>query len=67
MHDPGGVRRRQPVGHLSGDRQKALRRDGALGQDVAQRRAFDDLHDDVEGPQEFPDVVDRHDVRVVER
>ena len=68
VHDPGGVRLREPVRHLGADVEDAAGCERvALGHQLAQRLAVDELHHDVGQPGRLPDVVDRHDVRVAER
>ncbi len=67
MHDPGGVRFREPLGHLRRDRQKPLLRQRPVDEHLSQRDSVHQLHRHVGGRAVCPDVVDRDDVRVVER
>ncbi len=66
VHDPGGVRLGQAVGDLGGDRQQPPHREGAGGQDLPERLAVNQLHDDDGGGVDAGDVVDRDDRRVVQ-
>ncbi len=67
VHDVGGVSLGEAVGHLGGDRQRLARRGHPFGEDLPQCLSRDELHGDPGDPVGLPDVVDRDDVRVVER
>ena len=67
MDDPGGVRLREAVGHLRGDGKELSHRSRAGAEDLAQRLAVDELHGDVGRAALATDLVERHDVRMVER
>jgi len=67
VHDALRVRGSQRVRHLGADRQQALDRQAALQEQRAQALAVDELHHDVVVGRRRPELVDRHDVRVIER
>ena len=68
MDDAGGVRLGEALGGLDGDVEELLRRQRlARGDELAQRLALDELHGDVDRAVGLADVVDREDVRVVQR
>ena len=58
---------REPVGDLLGDVQQLLDRERAPGQQLGQRHAVHELHGDVRDRIGGTDVINRQDVRVVER
>ncbi len=66
VDDPGGVRLGEPVGHLVGEVEQLPGRQRPGMEHLAQRPAVDELHRDVDRRVFRPDVVDRHDVGVVE-
>ena len=67
MHDRGGVRGRERVGHLRRQAQRALGRQRPGGHEIGQRPARDELHGDVVEPGVGADLVDGQDVGMVER
>ena len=67
VHDPGAVRFREAVGGLRGDAEERSRRQGAVGQNLAQRSSLDELHRDELDAVRGADVVDRDEIRVVQR
>ena len=67
MDDPARVRRVERVGDLDRDLEKPLEGRRRPRQEVPKRLAFDELHDDERAPVRLVDVVDRADVRVLER
>ncbi len=62
MDDARFVRGFERVGDLAGDVQGFVERNGAFGDALEERRAFDDLHYEIVGA----DVVQGADVRVIE-
>ena len=66
MHDPRVVGLGQSFRGLGGELEDASREEGALAQDLAERPSLHQLHRDVPDVVHRPDLVDRHDVRVVE-
>ena len=67
VDDPGRVRLGEAVRELVAQVEQPPRRQGSGAEDLAQRPAVDELHRDVDGVSLSPDVVDRDDVRMVER
>ncbi len=67
MDDGFRVRRRQRFGHLSGDLHDAALRQGAAFQQVAQSLAIDQLADNVDQPILGADIVDRNNIRMIQR
>ena len=68
VDDAGRVRPGQPLGQLAADVQDLPDRQRLLGPNqVAQRRAIDELHDGEGQPGRLADLVDGDDVGVVER
>ena len=68
VDDAGGVRLREPVRHLRADLEDAPHgQRAAVEHHLAQRVALHQLHHDVRHSRGLADVVDRDDVRVVER
>ncbi len=67
VHDSRRVRRREALGDLSADIERAPNRQRPGGQEVPHRPALDELHGDPDGAVGLADVVDRHDVGVRER
>ena len=67
MHDPGAVGFREAVGGLRGDAEEHSRRQSAVGENLAQRSSLDELHRDELDAVRGADVVDRDEVRVVQR
>ena len=63
MDDAALVRRFERLGDLPRDRQRFVERDRPPRDAIGQRRTVDQLHHEIVGP----DVVQRADVRVVER
>jgi len=67
VHDVVAVRVRERVGDLAGDPRGIADRQFLMAfQEVAQRRAVDAPHDDVKDFFVPADLVDRHDVRMLE-
>jgi hypothetical protein len=67
VHDPRVVRRLERHGDLGEDAARLLRGDGApVGDERGQRAALDELHDEVGGVALLAEVVDRHDVGVLQ-
>ena len=67
VHDPLLVRRREALRDLQRVADRPARREGPAGEPLAQRLAFEQLRDDVGRAVVRADVVDRQDVRVVQR
>ena len=68
VDDSGRVRLGEALGDLDAVVEQLFRRQGiARDDELAQRLALDELHRDVEGTVGLADVVDREDVRVVQR
>ncbi len=67
VHDPFRMRRGEPLCHLGGQRACRRRRQRSRLELVPQRRAFDELHRDVDASVGFSDLVDHGDVGVDER
>ena len=67
VDDALGVRGGERVRHLGADRQQPLDRQAARREQAAQALPVDELHHDVVIRRRRPELVDRHDVRVVER
>ena len=68
MDDAGSVRAGEPLRQLAGDVEHLAGLERMLGADqVAQGRAIDELHDGEGQPCRLADLVDRDDVRVVQR
>ena len=67
MQNPGGVRRRQRICNLHRVLQAVRNRQSVAGKQLGQRRARDVLHRDEVDTLVLPDVVDRDDVRMIER
>ncbi len=67
VHDVVAVRVGQRVGHLPRDARRVADRELLLRvEELAQRRAVDAAHDDVKDLLLPADLVDRHDVRMLE-
>ena len=66
MDDAGVVRRRERIGDLRGEIDRLFDRHPALGDDLRQRAAFDQLHDHVRQVVMAAHVVDRDDARMIE-
>ncbi len=66
MDDTGGVGDAQGVGNLAGDRERLLDRNRATRDQRLEAHTVDQLHDDGVDAVLVDDVVDRHDVRVIE-
>ena len=66
VHDPLRVGGGERVRHLRAERQQALRRQRRPAEQGAEARPLDELHHDVVVRRRRPEVVDRHDVGVVE-
>jgi hypothetical protein len=58
---------REALGGLRRVGEELLERQRACGEELAKRVSFDALHGDPRDAVRRPDVVDRHDVRVVQR
>ena len=67
MDDSGLVRPREPVGDLDGELEEPLHGERAGGEQLAERLALDELHRDVGQRARGADLIDRDDVRMVER
>ena len=67
MDDPLLVRRLEPRRNLTGDRQRFLDVEGPLSQHLEQRLAVDQLLDQIAGLSLLIEIVDRGQVRVVQR
>ena len=67
VHDPGGVRLGEPVGRLRRDGEQPLQRQGARPDELTESLSLHELHRDERGPVRLPDLVDRHDVGVIQR
>ena len=67
MDDAGAVGAREPVRELRGDVEEPAQGHGPVLDDVAQRPPRDELHREERRAVGLPDVVDRDDVRVVQR
>src|SRR5262245_17605345 len=67
MHDAGFVRCRQPFGHLMHDINRALEWHASAPHLGAERVAVDELRDQVLNVSVATNVVDREDIRVVQR
>ena len=67
MHDPRGVGDRQTIGDLAGDLDHASGLQSLQLERAVERLPRHQFHHDVGPAVEFPDVVDRDDVRVVEQ
>ncbi len=66
MDDALGVRHRQRVGHLDREIEDRGKRQSSGRHALAQRRAFEQLGDEIRRVLVNADVVDRHDARMVE-
>ncbi len=66
MGDAFGVCRLESLGHLNGGREGLGELEGAFGDPLAQRPAFEEGHDDEGASIDLVDFVDRADVGVVE-
>ena len=66
VHDPRAVRLGQAVRDLGRNREEPPQRDLTRDDQVPQADSFDELHGDVEGGVGGSDLVNRHDVRVVQ-
>ena len=67
MHDPAVVRRRQAVGDLRDDPDRLIQRHRRLRRHGAEVLPLDQLHRDVRQLALDADVVDRDDVRMIQR
>ena len=67
VHDAGGVRGRETLGHLRGDLNHSARRQGPLGNGVAQRFSIHQLGHDISGVPFAPHIVNRNDVGMIQR
>ena len=67
MHDTGRMGLRQPFRDLDPAGEHLLQRQGSPREVLPQRLPLDELHGDPRHPVRRPDVVDRDDVRMVER
>ncbi len=67
MHDPRGVRLREPLGELRREVEDPARRQRPLLEDLAERAPEDELHREVRRPVRRAHLVDGDDGRVVER
>ena len=66
MHDPGAMRDRERTGHLARDLEGFLWWYGVLVHSFTQGGAFDKLRRDVVGRTNLSDLVNGHDVRVIQ-
>lgn len=66
MNDTGGVRHSEAVGYLRGDSSRSSRRYRALADEGAERFAGDQFRDDIRRVLVQPDIVNRHDVGMVQ-
>ncbi len=66
VHDPGFVGLGQALGDLGRDGQQSPRRNRAVQEQAAQRLTLDLLHRDPRRSLRGADVVNRHDVRVIQ-
>ena len=66
VNDARGMSLGEPVGHLSGNREQLRDRETTGMKQPPQRLAVDQLHDDVRDGIDLSDLVDGHDVRVVQ-
>ena len=68
MHDALRVRGGERVGDLGAETQRALEREGAVALDHAfERRAIEPFHDQERPAIVLGDVVNRADIRVIQR
>ncbi len=67
VYDCPSVRCRQRIGHLSGDLHHAALRQSAAFQQVAQSLAFDQFADNVDQPILAADIVNRNNIRMIQR
>ena len=67
MDDSRGMRDRERIGDLLGELDRALQRQAGPGNDLVERTAAHELHDEEVDPVGVIHFVDRDDVRVVER
>ncbi len=67
MDDSRGMGDRERVGDLLGELDRALQRQAGFGNDLVERTAAHELHDEEVDPVGVIHFVDRDDVRVVER
>ena len=67
VDDPGGVRLREGVRDLRGDRENPFGRKRPSRDELTQSRSLDELHRDPRNGAGLADLVDRDDVRVVQR
>ncbi len=67
VDDARAVRLGEALGDLRGEVEELARRNGLRGDELAQRAPLDQLHRDVRRFAGCADVVDRQDVRVVQR
>ena len=67
MDDSGGVSGGQPIGNLDRYVEQFAYRDGSVFQQGAERSSREQFRNDIGNPAILTDVVDRHDVGVIER
>ena len=67
MDDPGRVRLGEAVGDLGRDVQNPAQRHRARGVELSECLTLNELHRDEGVSRSLPDVVDRDDVRMVQR
>ena len=67
MHDAGGVRHGEPLGNLLREVNRAAMRNRPGAELVAKRPALDPLHGEIRRVALAADVMNREDVRVIER
>jgi hypothetical protein len=65
VHDALGVRCIEGVGDLDGDIEEAIEFERLAGDEMFERNAFEELHDDESFAVLFPDVVNGRDVRMI--
>ncbi len=67
VHDARGVRPAEPLRDLRADRHRPRQGQGAGREQLPQALPLDELHRDPRDASRLPDVVDRHDVRMIQR
>ncbi len=67
MHDAGRVRRREGRGDLPGEIEQPAQRQGPALENLAQRFALDQFRDNESEAILFADIVNRDDIRMIER
>jgi hypothetical protein len=67
MDDPGGMRRRSPLGDLGRDLERSPERQRSAVEELAQRAPLNQLHHQVRGRLVAAGVEHRHEVGMIER